>query len=46
MQAIKASLSGNFAEMIPHLIVVLGYSVVVFALAVIVFQRKMSGDKA
>lgn len=46
VQAIKASLSGNFAGMIPHLIVVLGYSVVVFALAVVVFQRKMRGDKA
>lgn len=46
VQAIQAVLHGNFGELLPHLTVVLGYSVVIFALAVIVFQRKMSGGKA
>lgn len=46
VQAIRAVLGGDFDEMLPHLTVVLGYSVVIFTLAIIVFQRKMSGDKA
>jgi ABC-2 type transport system permease protein len=29
--------------MLPHLAVVMGYAVVIFALAMIVFKRKMSG---
>jgi len=45
VQAIRAVLGGSFDEMLPHLIIVLGYSVVIFVLAVIVFQRKMSGNK-
>ena len=46
VQAIRAVLGGNFDDMLSHLTVVLGYSVVIFILAIIVFQRKMSGDKA
>jgi len=46
VQAIKAVLYGNFGELLPHLTIVLGYSVVIFALAVFVFQRKTSGGKA
>ncbi len=46
VQAIQAVLQGNIGELLPHLTIVLGYSVVIFALAVIVFQRKMSGGKA
>ena len=46
VQAIKATLSGNFIEILPHLIIVLGYTIVIFILAIIVFHRKMSGDKA
>jgi ABC-2 type transport system permease protein len=45
VQAIKATLSGKFAEMMPHFSIVLGYTLVVFVLAVIAFQRKMNGDK-
>ena len=45
VQAIKATLSGEFAEMMPHFGIVLGYTLVVFVLAVIAFQRKMNGDK-
>ena len=46
VKAIQAVLHGNFGELLPHLTIVLGYSIVIFALAVIVFQRKMSGGKA
>jgi len=46
VQAIKATLDGNFVEILPHLIIVLGYTIVIFILAIIVFHRRMSGDKA
>ncbi|NLV36526.1 MAG: ABC transporter permease [Clostridiaceae bacterium] len=45
VQAIKATLSGDFAQMMPHFSIVLVYMLVVFVLAVIAFQRKMNGDK-
>lgn len=45
VQAIKATLSGDFAELMPHFGIVLAYTVVVFVLAVIAFQRKMNGNK-
>lgn len=44
--AIRAALNGDFEELLPHLAVVLGYAVAVFLLAIFVFHRKMSGDKA
>lgn len=44
VEAIRAILGGNFGDAIPHLAVVMGYTVVIFAFAVIVFQRKMSVD--
>lgn len=46
VQTIQAVLSGNFHKILPHLTIVLIYAIVIFALAVIFFQRKMSGDKA
>jgi ABC-2 type transport system permease protein len=45
VEAIKIVLNGNYSEIVPHLAVILGYTVVIFALAVIAFHRKMSGDK-
>jgi ABC-2 type transport system permease protein len=45
VQAIKATLNGDFAELMPHFGIVLAYTVVVFVLAVIAFQRKMNGNK-
>lgn len=44
VQTIKAVLGGNFDEVLPNLTVVVAYSVVIFVLAVIVFQRRMSGE--
>lgn len=46
VQAIRATLNGNYIEILPHLAVVLGYTAAVFVIAVIIFQRKMRGDKA
>lgn len=45
VQAIQAALSGRFEDIFTHLAVVMGYAVVIFVLAVVVFRRKMSGDK-
>ena len=45
VEAIRKVLNGNLSEMITHLAVVMGYTVVIFIFAVIAFQRKMSGDK-
>ena len=46
VQAIQAVLTGDFREMLPHLIIVLGYTSVIFILAIIAFRHKMSGDKS
>jgi ABC-2 type transport system permease protein len=45
VEAIKAALGGNIGDVLPHLAVVASYTVVIFALAVVFFQRKMNGDK-
>ena len=45
-EAIRISLGGNFSRMLPHLIVVIGYTIVIFTLAIITFNRKMNGEKA
>ena len=44
-EAIKISLNGNFSYILPHLIVVTVYTIVIFTLAVITFNRKMNGEK-
>ncbi len=46
VKAIQATLGGDFGAILPHLAIVMGYTVVFFALAVYVFQRKMSVDRA
>jgi ABC-2 type transport system permease protein len=46
VKTIQAALSGSFGEILPHLAIVLGYSAVIFVLAVIAFQSRISGDKA
>jgi len=45
VQTIREVLNGNFHNIPPHLAVVTGYTVVIFALAIIVFNRKMNGEK-
>ena len=44
-EAIRATLSGNVDQVFSHLAVVMSYTVVIFVLAIVVFQRKMNGEK-
>jgi ABC-2 type transport system permease protein len=44
VEAIKATLSGNFSQILPHLTNVMGYTIVIFALAIIAFEHKMNGE--
>lgn len=46
VEAIRISLSGNFNNLLPHLLVVIGYTIVIFIFAIIIFNRKMNGEKA
>ncbi|KPU46019.1 ABC-2 type transporter [Oxobacter pfennigii] len=41
----RAALSGDYSSILPHLWWVIGYAVVIMVIAVIVFRKKMSGDK-
>lgn len=40
----RAAISGSYNAILPHLLWVIGYSVVVMGIAIIVFTRKMSSD--
>ncbi len=42
--AIKLTLTGDFAALLPHLGIVTCYAAVIFLIAVFVFRRKMRGD--
>ncbi|NLX82635.1 MAG: ABC transporter permease [Clostridiales bacterium] len=44
VEAIKAALSGHFSDIFPHLAVVMGYTVLILALAIIVFHHNMNGE--
>lgn len=46
VEVIRISLSANFSHLFSHLLVVIVYTVVIFTLAIIVFNRKMNGEKA
>lgn len=41
----RAAISGDYSSILPHLWWVIGYAVVIMVIAVIVFRKKMSGDK-
>lgn len=41
----RAALSGNYSEILPHLAWVIGYAVVIFALAIVVFRRAMKKEE-
>lgn len=43
VQATKAALDGDAAQILPHLAVVLAYITVIYLLAIILFRRKMKG---
>ena len=38
--------TGDFRQIFPHLVVVTGYTIVIFTLAIIAFNRKMNGEKS
>jgi len=46
VDAARAAISGDYASILPHLLWVIGYAVVILAIAIVVFKRKMSSDKA
>lgn len=46
VEAIRISLSCNFNNLLSHLLVVIGYTIVIFIFAIIIFNRKMNGEKA
>lgn len=41
----RATLNGDYSSILPHLWWVIGYAVVIFVIAIIVFRNKMSSDK-
>ncbi len=45
VEAGRAALSGNYGEIMPHLVWVIGWAVLLYILAVIVFTGKMRSDK-
>lgn len=46
VDAARAAVAGDYASILPHLAWVVGYAVVILAIAVAVFRLKMRGDKA
>jgi ABC-2 type transport system permease protein len=42
----RAAISGDYNAILPHLWWVIGYAVIIMAIAVVVFRNKMSGDNA
>ena len=45
VEAIKSALNGKFSMILPHIGIVLAYTVAIYLIAVLAFKRKMSGDK-
>ena len=45
VNAARAALSGDYSAILPNLAWVTGYAVVILAIAVVLFRRKMSSDK-
>jgi len=44
VDASKAAIAGTYSEMFPHIWWVIGYAIILFALAVFVFGKKMNSD--
>ena len=45
VNALRAALEGNYSQIIPELLWVFGYAAVIFACAVLLFNRRMKQDK-
>ncbi len=41
LDATRAALTGDYASILPHLLWTIGYTIVIFALAIMVFKKKM-----
>jgi ABC-2 type transport system permease protein len=44
VDAAKAAIAGDYAQIFPHLWWVIGYAAVIMVIAVVAFKRKMNGD--
>lgn len=44
VDAAKAAVSGSYADILPHLWWVMGYAIVIMALAILAFKKKMNSD--
>ncbi len=44
VDAAKAAVAGNYADILPHLWWVMGYAVVIMVLAILAFKKKMNSD--
>ncbi len=45
VEAIRLTLKGNFSNILPHLGIVMTYTIGIYVLAIIIFRRNMNGDK-
>ncbi len=45
VEAVRAAAAGDYGRIFPHLWWVIGYALVVFVLAVLVFRRRMRGER-
>jgi ABC-2 type transport system permease protein len=45
VDAARAAIAGDYAAILPHLLWVIGYAVIILAIAIVVFKKKMSSDK-
>lgn len=42
----RAAISGDYASILPHLMWVIGYAIVILAIAILTFRKKMNGEIA
>ena len=45
VEAIKQALAGDYSAILPHVSIVLAYTIVIYLVAIFAFRRSMSGDK-
>jgi ABC-2 type transport system permease protein len=46
VEAVRAAAAGDYGRIFPHLVWVIGYAAAVFVLAILVFRRRMKGERA
>ncbi len=45
VEASRAAMFGNYSQILPHLLWVIAYAIILLIIAILVFTKKMSGDK-